>query len=229
MKIEVRCSHCNKVLYKKPSVVAKNKSGKFYCDRVCRGNDERKIYKFNCKECGKYFERLGGKLHNSTNYFCSVACSCRYGNKSRIKRNEYVCDYCNAIYYRQPSKVRGNNKYCSKKCKDSHHHIYVQGEKSYRWNPNLSDEDRLRLRKSPEYSKWRNDVISRDDKKCLKCGVNENLVAHHIINHLENLDKSLDVDNGLTLCNDCHISFHSRYKNKNNNINQIKEFLKDSR
>ena len=34
-----------------------------------------------------------------------------------------------------------------------------------------------------------------------------------------------DINNGITLCVDCHKKFHEKYGNKNNDLNQIKEFL----
>lgn len=229
MAIIVNCYCCGKELRKNESVVKKNKSGKFYCDRVCRGKSETKILDFKCPECGKEFSRKGGEVHyRSKIKFCTVACANRYYNKSRMNRVDFTCDYCGKVYSKQPSQVNGSKSYCSKKCKDSHHHIFVGGDKSSRWNPNLTDNDRLRLRKSPEYREWRKSVITRDGCKCLRCGSDDRLVSHHILNHTQHLDKSLLVDNGATLCSKCHIKFHGKYGNIDNDLKQFKEFLKDS-
>lgn len=77
---------------------------------------------------------------------------------------------------------------------------------------------------------WRNEVYKRDDYTCQKCGDNTggNLEAHHK-NHLSDLIRELniidiidaienkdlwDIDNGITLCNDCHIETHKTESKK---------------
>jgi hypothetical protein len=54
---------------------------------------------------------------------------------------------------------------------------------------------------------WSVAVRSRDGA-CVKCGVTERLHAHHILRKSEHPDKALDVDNGMTLCNECHAKEH---------------------
>lgn len=51
------------------------------------------------------------------------------------------------------------------------------------------------------------------------------LNAHHIINFAQNESLQLDVDNGITLCKNCHHLFHRIYGKKNNNFVQIQEFI----
>lgn len=95
------------------------------------------------------------------------------------------------------------------------------------WNKNLTDEERQKLRKSIEYTRFRRKVFKRDKHTCQKCGDNQggNLNAHHIRNHSTHKELRYDVNNGITLCKKCHIEFHKKYGYKNNNENQIKEFL----
>ena len=70
-----------------------------------------------------------------------------------------------------------------------------------------------RDRKSPEYRKWRMSVFVRDNYTCQICGkVGGNLNAHHIKHFATNIDLRFDVNNGITLCYECHKELHSLTK-----------------
>lgn len=60
-----------------------------------------------------------------------------------------------------------------------------------------------------DYIKWRKDVIKRDNNTCQECGDKENLHAHHIKSFCEYPDLRTELDNGITLCKDCHKKVHS--------------------
>jgi hypothetical protein len=51
------------------------------------------------------------------------------------------------------------------------------------------------------------------------------LCAHHINNFSEFPEIRLAIDNGITFCKECHELFHNTYGFKNNNINQLNDFL----
>lgn len=81
---------------------------------------------------------------------------------------------------------------------------------------------------SVEYKQWRMSVFERDDytcQVCLKIGVH--LASHHILNFAEHEALKYDVDNGITLCKDCHVNFHKHYGFRNNNKFQILEFIQE--
>lgn len=101
----------------------------------------------------------------------------------------------------------------------------VIGESHPNWNPELSEEDRIRERKTFEDTQWRLEVYRRDKFKCQKCGCNKKLNAHHILNHKTHKYLRHDVDNGVTLCESCHINFHKTYGYFNNTRDQINEYL----
>jgi hypothetical protein len=71
----------------------------------------------------------------------------------------------------------------------------------------VTDEHTL-FRKSGDYVKWRIAVFERDNHTCQECGAHGgvDLEAHHIIPlHLHREPEySLNVDNGITLCELCH-------------------------
>jgi hypothetical protein len=55
------------------------------------------------------------------------------------------------------------------------------------------------------WREWREKVFERDNWTCLWCGQRGNrLEPHHIIPTREDLTKIFDVDNGITLCYECH-------------------------
>lgn len=100
------------------------------------------------------------------------------------------------------------------------------GELANNWQGGKTQEYR-RLRSRRDWKLWREAVYQRDSYTCQKCndrGVH--LHPHHILNQHNHQDLVFDLDNGITLCKDCHYDFHSKYGFKNNDCNQIKEFLK---
>jgi 5-methylcytosine-specific restriction endonuclease McrA len=60
--------------------------------------------------------------------------------------------------------------------------------------------------KSPEYQRWRKAVMSRDNYTCQFCGDNKggNLEADHIKPRFLYPELTFDINNGRTLCKDCH-------------------------
>lgn len=64
-------------------------------------------------------------------------------------------------------------------------------------------------RKSKEYQEWRTRVFERDKYTCAICGkVGGSLEAHHIKPFAKYEDVRFDVDNGVTLCKECHKKVH---------------------
>ena len=103
------------------------------------------------------------------------------------------------------------------------------GQKHYNYNPNLTNKEREDKRDTSQNYKWRLSVYKRDNFKCKKCGVHNNeLRAHHIKNYATNKNIRYDLDNGVTLCDKCHKQFHKIYGSKNNNLEQLKNFLREN-
>lgn len=63
-------------------------------------------------------------------------------------------------------------------------------------------------RSSVEVRDWRNKVLTRDNNECVDCGSIKNLHAHHILHWSSNPEFRLNVNNGITLCGDCHSKAH---------------------
>lgn len=84
-----------------------------------------------------------------------------------------------------------------------------KGEKSNLWKGGVSKENEL-VRKSLDYRLWRTAVFMRDDYTCQECGERSRkgnrveLHAHHIKPFSTHPDLRFAIDNGKTLCIECH-------------------------
>lgn len=73
----------------------------------------------------------------------------------------------------------------------------------------FSEEEAL----NPKYKQWRSKCLFRDKWRCRICGSRKKLSVHHLT-HLEIIVKSKqfhllwDIDNGITLCKECHKDIH---------------------
>lgn len=66
-------------------------------------------------------------------------------------------------------------------------------------------------RNSKEVRHWRKAVLKRDEHKCVRCGNEDNLEVHHIAQWSDYPELRLEVDNGETLCNNCHAKEHEEF------------------
>lgn len=70
-------------------------------------------------------------------------------------------------------------------------------------------------KKDYAYKKWRDNVLKRDDYTCQLCGRTDDeaiLNVHHIEKYSDNEELRVDVNNGITLCYDCHKKIFSKEK-----------------
>ena len=72
---------------------------------------------------------------------------------------------------------------------------------------------------------WRKQVFERDNYTCQHCGKEtHNNRAHHKDGYNWCIDRRHDVDNGVTLCKECHDEFHHIYGYGNNTEQQFNEW-----
>ncbi len=82
--------------------------------------------------------------------------------------------------------------------------IKNSGENNGAWKGGVSFENH-KARRCSKYKKWRRDILKRDNYTCQKCGAKDKpLEADHIKPFATYLELRFILDNGRTLCIDCH-------------------------
>ena len=101
----------------------------------------------------------------------------------------------------------------------------MRGKNNLSWKGGITPKNVIE-RNSVPYREWRNKVYKRDDWTCQKCNEKGGrLHVHHIKQFSEYEKLRFKINNGITLCKKCHNEFHRKYGIKNNNNEQVKEFL----
>ena len=119
-----------------------------------------------------------------------------------------------------------------KKCSDSHRKAIsdgnkgkTSGEKHYKWKGGTRRAGD-KIYTSTEYSDWRMKVFVRDDFTCVLCKVKgKRLQADHILPKCEYPELIFSLNNGRTLCEDCHKKTDTYGVNKKFMINKINKKL----
>jgi len=149
---------------------------------------------------------------------------------------EYIDNNTN-ILMRHNNCVLGTHEYMvapsnflsGKRCPECAKHN-TRGELSNFWKGGITPKNKLE-RGTSQYKEWRKQVFERDNYTCQCCGsYGGKLNAHHKENFSNNHDLRFDIDNGITLCKNCHHpnikgSFHNVYGTKNNDSEQLKEYI----
>lgn len=103
-----------------------------------------------------------------------------------------------------------------------------RGEKNNLWRGGKMNQypENEKIRKSIEYRLWREAVFARDNWTCQKTGVKGGrLVVHHVQNFADFPELRTSIENGITLSKETHNEFHKTYGKKNNNREQLNNFL----
>ena len=171
--------------------------------------ESSKEYKKNNKEkVAEYLKEYNNLFSKSKKYFNELL---KYEDVKWSKEGyiQVRCKKCNEYFKPNNSQIKnriacinGNvhgesNLYCSENCKKT---CEIFAKKFV--TPGLEQFDSRELQ-----GEWAKEVKERDNYKCQICGSQENLHAHHIEAHAVTYD-SFDLDNGITLCINCHYDVH---------------------
>lgn len=178
-----------------------------------------------CPECS--YEKVGFNNRKDINIFIQESIN-KHSNKFDYSKVNYVNSLTNVLivcnkhgeFWQTPENHLKSTHGCPKCVLEA-----MSGKNHSNYNPNLTDEDRLKKRDVKENVKWRNDVFKRDDYKCVKCSNGGYLHAHHLNGYHWATEERFNTDNGTTLCKDCHDLFHDIYGKKNNTKEQFEEFM----
>lgn len=140
---------------------------------------------------------------------------------------DVICDGCGKklrrTYNNHNKQIHDGKCYCHK-CGNK---FLNSGDNNNRWNPNLTDEERIIGRNYPEYIDFIKRVLARDNYTCKCCGkvCSGNAEVHHLDGYDWCAGKRTDDTNGITLCTDCHSNFHAYYGKGGNTKNQYEEWV----
>lgn len=145
------------------------------------------------------------------------------GYKSpRDKRVKRICEICEKEFLVHKYRADGDKKrgrFCSRKCKGENFRGSrmspatefkigrkgIRGKKNIWWKGGISHiKHKIKNRNKRKFYEWGLKVMARDKNKCVNCGTQKDLMAHHIIPVRKNRALWFDINNGKTLCRNCH-------------------------
>ena len=142
----------------------------------------------SCCACGKKTYYARNKIKGERQYYCSW--KCKHDGQIKIKK-PIVCEQCKKEFFQNSHGEP--QRYCSRQCAGAARYLGITSE-------------RKRIRASIEYRLWREAVFARDNWTCQECGKRGNgeLHAHHIKSFSKHKELRTSIENGITLCVDCH-------------------------
>lgn len=226
-RILVKWNSHNKRSFVKYGYVFTKYGDLFEVDPLNCPRSSRELIVLKCDICGRLFERTIEKYNVSKTKISDIdACPDCHQSKAKIAMfKKYGVDniFKKSDYIKECNIKKHNGLYHTQtqEFKDS----YLIGEKNRSWKGGVSYlEDR---RQNPNEKQWRRSVYEKDNYTCQACGNDKggNLNAHHILPYKYYKDSRFDVDNGITLCEDCHKEFHKIYGKVNIGMKEIIEYI----
>jgi len=150
--------------------------------------------------------------------------------KNEQQKLTFICKHHPKVIQHSTLATIKNSKYGCRLCATEANSDKMRGSlsplyKGTRTNAKI-------IRDSLQYKRWRQSVFKRDNFTCQCCGAfGGKLNVHHIKSFSDYPDLRFDVDNGITMCEQCHSSyikggFHNLYGTHNNTTEQLEEYIK---
>lgn len=148
--------------------------------------------------------------YNVKQYYCGCgnektrkAITCKLCVEKKLSHLYKICLYCKNGF-KAKSKII---TFCSNDCYISYKKTLTK-DKNPNWKGGLKIPNQ-RGRNTVEHNQWIKDVFERDDYTCLHCKkIGGELNAHHIKEWAKFPDERCNLDNGITLCVNCHHKVH---------------------
>ena len=150
--------------------------------------------------------------------YCKLLCSKHYKQKYNSENKDHI----NKLARIRIGKNRPKSREFSRIDRIKHHEDRIQREKIYRainqkilrdkhlkWTKEFRLKLGIPLKKvSLALMNWSLSVKDNDGSKCQVCGSTENIHAHHIFPKSKYPLLCLNINNGISLCHDCHWNLH---------------------
>lgn len=122
-----------------------------------------------------------------------------------ILNNE--CPTCGSLIVYETVPFRNGDEHIRAVCTKCSFDKFIP---DYKENKMVREDNRL--------IKWAQIVKKRDNGVCKLCGTSENVEAHHIVPinvckkmpHSKGVEYALNLNNGITLCKECHDLAHGK-------------------
>lgn len=201
-KSEMVC-YCGKVFIAKPSSVWSEQTMSCGCARL-----------------GKNAKDITGMKFN---YLTAVESTCKKLGNCIVWK--FKCDCGNHTFVSISDATTGNTKSCG--CWNKK--VYTARIENF--NKSLGRDGttgihNLKERLKPKYRVWRKSIIKRDCNICKKCNCSSmKIQVHHLNAWAAFPEDRFDIDNGASLCKECHILFHVEYGYGGNTKDQFLEYI----
>lgn len=231
--IKTKCLLCGASVERYPSQI----SNKVFCSRSCSVKYNKKYHNeiLTCSICGERFTRMKSAIKGKENHYCSYGCAdigwgINHGGEKHhnFTSVELKCAQCGKGVLRKRCRaMQGGNFFCSQRCQGDWMSENLTGENNPRYNPKLTEEERLQERNLEGYAEWRLAVYKRDDFTCQICGdKKERLNAHHLDAYMWDVENRTNVENGVTLCKVCHSEYHKIHGRGKNTKEEFYNYIK---
>lgn len=200
----------------------------------------------HCILCGTLFirPRWQGKGSFSKRKYCSRKCSARStaSRRSTPERSRKQSETLKRLYREKVTFTEEHRRNISKSLKSSekakaYHFKSGKDNPAYgsrrtgslnpNWKGGITGKNQ-KLRNDPRMRIWRKAVFKRDNYTCQICGARDYIQAHHKVMLSEDFSLAFDVDNGMSVCVECHEKIHGRYigKFKQKPVNETNRVIK---
>ena len=199
----------------------RDEKGKFIEGHIPWLKDKRFVWlKSNCKYCGNEIDYPKYKPKEYCNRKCAgKALGFKKGQESWNKGTVGIVKPNSGSFKLGGVSPNKGNKYTEQQV------LAMSGPNSPNWKGGVTLENK-RLRNSGKFKNWRYQVFARDNWTCQKCEIRGGkLHPHHVNSFADHIEERFDPENGITLCEDCHLKFHRQYGKSQTTSDQISKFI----
>lgn len=174
----------------------------------------------NCLECKKQLSRYDAKLckYHSDRSEIRIEkhrqslTGYKHTEETKLKmsKNNTRANLGKTFSEEWKKKIRENHKGMTGKKHSEATLAKIRGENSSSWKGGITPIN-LKIRTSLEYKEWRKAVFKRDDYRCYDCGAKSGEAEKRVVLHADHIlpfayfpRLRFDVNNGRTLCSNCH-------------------------